>query len=77
MDLDIPGEPVLEVPVLWGDSVKVNLNKVEIGDSLQDGKTRGFIPRVVCVLSINKDHTLTVMGTDPYEVRNAKGDGSA
>ena len=72
MNLDIPGESVLGVPILWRDSLKVNVDEVEFDDLLEDVKIGGHSPRIVCILSVNEDGTLTVMGTYFHDVRTVK-----
>ena len=72
MERDFDEEPFLDVPVLWRESLKVVLSEVETGKLLQDGEWWEENPRVVCVLSINRDDTLTVMEIYSCEVRNAK-----
>ena len=71
MERDYDERPFLDVPALWRESLKVDLSKVESGKLLLDGWW-GENPRVVCVLSINRDDTLTVMEIYSYEVQNAK-----
>ena len=72
MNLNMPGKSVLGQPTLWRDSVKVELGKIEVGDLYKDVGTGGRAPKVVCVLSVNQDITLTVMETWSQEVRTMK-----
>ena len=63
MSLNMPGEPVLGQPTLWRDSMKVELGKIELGDLYKDVEMGVRAPKVVHVLSVNQDNTLTVMET--------------
>ena len=57
---------------MWKTTVVVTLNNIEIGDLCNIIKTSDGHPKVVCVLSINEDGTLTIMERYVYEVTNYK-----
>ena len=72
MERDPEQRPFFDLWILWEESLKIVLSEVEVGNLLQYGELVGETPRVVRVLSLNEDGTLTVMGIYSCKIWSAK-----
>ena len=68
----MPGERFIGSSRLWSYPLRMEVDEIEIGGLYEDTSVGGLAPRIVCVLSVNGNGTVTVIETWYQDTRSVK-----